>query len=199
MAGSVNWRFGKGGTHTSSRLPTGFIAASLVALLTVCMPVLGEMSDSSATEYRIKAAFLYNFTSFVNWPEGSAGESGFTLCILGKNPFGNQLDKLAGKPVDQARLVIKRIDRPEYLESCRLVFIGDISTARLDETLSLLHDMPVLTVSDTLGFAELGGMIEFRIIANKVRFAINNKAAESAGLSISSKLLNLAANFRRAD
>jgi len=199
MTGFLSRRVWTGEPCSARRLFNRRTVAALAVLLVICVPAISGVPGASSTEYRIKAAFLYNFTSFVNWPEGTTGESGFTLCILGQDPFGTLLDNLAGKLVNNTPLIIKRIGRSEHLGQCRLLFIGETSTQQLRKTLSLLHDTPVLTVSDTTGFTELGGMIEFRVIANKVRFAINNKAAESAGLSISSKLLNLATHSRWDD
>jgi len=181
------------------RLLSRRAAFAVTALLLVCMPALGGMPDTSSTEYRIKVAFLYNFTSFVSWPEAATGETGFTLCVLGHDPFGQLLDKLEGKPAGTASLVVRRIATPAALKECNLVFIGEMPAEQLDAALEALHALPVLTVSDIPGFTNRGGIIEFRIIANKVRFAINRQAAASAGLNISSKLLNLATNFRQDD
>jgi YfiR/HmsC-like len=163
------------------------------------MPAFSGMAGQPSTEYRIKAAFLYNFTSFVTWPEDKAGVAGFTLCVLGDDPFGNLLDKLAGKSVKGTQLTVRRLQNLALLDQCNLVFISEIANGETGDALALLQGLPVLTVSDTRGFTELGGIIEFRIIANKVRFDINLKAAESAGLSISSKLLSLATRFRQMD
>jgi len=172
---------------------------ALAAMALVCMPAFKSLAGQSSTEYRIKAAFLYNFTSFVTWPEDVTGTTGFTLCVLGDDPFGHLLDKLAGKSVNGEQLVIRRLGNPVSLDQCRLVFISEASSGQIGDALAVLHELPVLTVSDTRGFTERGGIIEFRIIDNKVRFDINLAAAESAGLSISSKLLSLASRFRKKD
>jgi hypothetical protein len=172
---------------------------ALVAALLACMPAFSGVTGQPSTEYRIKAAFLYNFTSFVTWPEDPADGAGFTLCVLGDDPFGNLLDKLAGKSVNGRQLVIRRLGSLALLDQCKLVFISVASNDQTGDALALLHELPVLTVSDIRGFTELGGIIEFRVIANKVRFDINLSAAEAAGLTISSKLLSLATRFRRKD
>jgi hypothetical protein len=175
------------------------VTAALATALLVCMPAFSGIAGQPSTEYRIKAAFLYNFTSFVTWPEDLAGGSEFTLCVFGNDPFGDLLDKLAGKPVKDKQLAVRRLDSLALLDQCKLVFISEMPNDQIGAALSLLHDLPVLTVSDMRGFTELGGIIEFRIIENKVRFDINVNAAESSGLSISSKLLSLATRFRRND
>ncbi|MGD8631730.1 MAG: YfiR family protein [Gammaproteobacteria bacterium] len=175
------------------------VIAVLAAALLACMPAFSSMAGQPSTEYRIKAAFLYNFTSFVTWPEAFASQTGFTLCVFGHDPFGNLLDKLAGKSVKNTQLVVRRLESLALLDQCQLVFISEISNDQLGAALAMLQRLPVLTVSDVHGFTELGGIIEFRIIDNKVRFDINVDAAESSGLSISSKLLSLATRFRRSD
>jgi hypothetical protein len=171
----------------------------MAAVLLACMPAFSSIAGQPSTEYRIKAAFLYNFTSFVTWPEALAGQPRFTLCVFGNDPFGDLLDKLAGKPVKSSKLVVRRLESLALLDQCQLVFISETSSDQLGAAMTLLHGLPVLTVSDIHGFTELGGIIEFRIIENKVRFDINSSAAASAGLSISSKLLSLATRFRRGD
>jgi hypothetical protein len=173
------------------------VIPALAAALLVCMPAFSGIAGQPSTEYRIKAAFLYNFTSFVTWPDNLAGESEFTLCVFGDDPFGELLDKLAGKSVRDTQLAVRRLESLALLDQCELVFISEMPNDQLGAALALLHGLPVLTVSDIRGFTELGGIIEFRIIDNKVRFDINIDAAESTGLSISSKLLSLATRFRR--
>jgi hypothetical protein len=175
------------------------VIAALAAALLACMPAFSSIAGQPSTEYRIKAAFLYNFTSFVTWPEEPAGQAGFTLCVFGNDPFGNLLDRLAGKSVKNRQLVIRRLESLALLDQCQLVFISELSGDQLAPALAVLHGLPVLTVSDRHGFTELGGIIEFRIIDNRVRFDINIHAAELAGLSISSKLLSLATRFRQSD
>jgi len=168
-------------------------------MLFACIPALNGIAGQPSTEYRIKAAFLYNFTSFVTWPDDPAGASDFTLCVLGEDPFGRLLDKLTGKSVKGKQLIVRRLGNQALLDQCKLVFISATSSDQIGGALALLQELPVLTVSDVRGFTNQGGIIEFRIIANKVRFDINLNAAESAGLHISSKLLSLATRFRRDD
>ena len=173
-------------------------ARLLAALLLLCLPLPGG-SDTASPELRLMAAYLYNFTSFVSWPDGAQAGDGFTLCVLGEDPFGKLLDGLAGRAVKDTRLVVRRLHGPEQLDQCRLVFFGVTGTARTQAALARLAGLPVLTVSDVRGFTRLGGIIEFTTGAERVGFAINNAAAEAAGLGISSKLLNLASPVRQED
>ena len=165
------------------------ITAALLLLL--CMPVTGKADEAQQTEYRIKTAFLYNFSLFVVWPESAMQErSEFLLCTLGETQFKEQLDTLTGKTVHNKTIVVKRHSQPQEVLDCHLVFIGEQQD--LTETLWTLQKQPVLTVSNIAGFTEKGGIIQFKLIENKVRFRINADAANSAGLSVSSKLLSLA-------
>ena len=163
----------------------------MAALLLWCAPVTATAAEAQQTEYRLKAAFLYNFSRFVVWPQTALQErSEFSLCTLGETRFKGQLDSLVGKIVHNRAIVVKRFYQVEDVLSCHLVFIGE----KQDQTepLRTLQEQPVLTVSNVAGFTERGGIIQFMLIANKVRFRINTDAARSAGLTISSKLLSLA-------
>ena len=165
--------------------------AALLMLTLLSTPATGTPDEAQRTEYRIKTAFLYNFSRFVSWPEAVLqGSSEFSLCTLGSTPFEEQLDTLTGKTVHGKTLVVKRFDRPEDTLDCQLVFIGQSDEP--GEALWILKERPVLTVSDAAAFTEKGGMIQFRVIDNKIRFRINVDTARAAGLTISSKLLSLA-------
>jgi hypothetical protein len=164
---------------------------ALLLILLLLTPVAGPADEAQHTEYRIKSAFLYNFSRFTSWPEAALqGRSEFSLCTLGSTRFGAQLDTLTGKTVHSKTLVVKHFGRPEELVDCQLVFISQSNT--LAETLWILQELPVLTVSDAAAFTEQGGIIQFELVNNKVRFRINVDAARTAGLTISSKLLSLA-------
>ena len=169
------------------------MAAAALATLLFCTPSWSHADDTQASEYRIKAAFLYNFSRFTNWPDETTSDSaGFNLCVIGNNPFGDALDSLAGKTVRNRSLVIHASDQVEIEKSCHLVFIGTTEPVQTTAILAPLMHRPVLTVSDSEGFTEQGGIIELKLVERKVRFEINIDAAERAGLVISSKLLNLA-------
>ncbi len=166
----------------------------LLALLLVWLPGYGLAGDADQTEYRIKAAFLYNFARFVKWPDIPTGH--FTLCVLGTDPLGEQLDEFMNKMVHERPLRVMHLNSLALVDDCQMVFIGRSDTHRLHEFISLLREQPVLTVSDIENFIENGGIIGLRLIDNKVRFDVNIDAADTAGLSISSKLLTLATKIR---
>lgn len=167
------------------------IVCRLLTVLLLSVPASALSHEAQVLEHQVKTAFLYNFTRFVSWPEASLqNRTEFNLCVIGANPFGAHLDKLAGKTVQNNTLVVKHLSSLAMLDDCQLVYIGE--HANLTEILLLLREQPVLTVSDTDDFIEQGGIIQFMLVQNNVRFRINVVAANNANLSISSKLLSLA-------
>ena len=150
--------------------------------------------DSAPQEYKVKAAFLYNFTLFVEWPaEAFTGnDSPLTVCILGKSPFGEAMDSLRGKMAKKRKLVIRQINRVEEMGNCHVLFVSTSEKMHLPNILAAIKNQNVLTVSDMDRFAQAGGIINFITLEDKVRFEINLKAAQQAGIRISSQLLKLA-------
>ena len=184
--------------HLDRTIRTHSVLPALLVMLLFCAPVLSMAADQLVTEYRIKAAFLFNFTRFVNWPEQPASDS-FTLCVLGEDPFGIHLDPLESKVVNGRALAIRRIQDTTATDNCQMVYISESVTGEIGAILSRLSQAPVLTVSDSERFTEQGGIIQFRLIDNKVRFDININAASDSGLNISSKLLSLANAVTKGD
>jgi hypothetical protein len=151
-------------------------------------------------EYQVKATYLYNFGRFVKWPgtvPGGKGDS-FSVCVLGQDPFGPILDAtLAGETLDGKPVVLRRISKPQDAGECRILFISSTEEKRLKEILTSLEEGGVLTVSDMPGFTRRGGMIQFVLEGDKVRFEINLESAEGARLVLSSELLKVAASVKR--
>ncbi len=145
-------------------------------------------------EYEIKAAYLYNFINYIDWPADalSSGGSTLTIGIVGESPFGPALDPLKGKQIKGRTLAVKQLASAKDLEQCQIMFICPSEKARLSEILGQLKDARILTISEIDGFAERGGIINFISERNKVRFEINTDAARRTGLTISSELLKLA-------
>ncbi|HYG64997.1 MAG TPA: YfiR family protein [Thermoanaerobaculia bacterium] len=172
------------------------VLLALLALVPlVPAALLGQRAASP--EYQVKAAFLYNFTKFVEWLDARPGErSPLRLCVLGNDPFGETLDGIVfGEMVGSRPLLPERVDAGEplnSLRSCQVLFVSRSERARVREVLESLAETPVLTVSDLQGFLDAGGHIQFVMQGNKVRFAIDQAAAERSRLRISSKLLRLA-------
>ena len=161
-------------------------------LCAVLAPQITRAESPVVTEYHVKAAFLYNFSRFVNWPQPI--EQTFRICVIGENPFGKLLDSLIGKSVHDSILVVEEHSTLENVHDCQMAYISPSLEKQIDPVLAELKKHPILTVSDIDGFTHAGGMIELNLNGKKVSFAINTSAADTAGLSISSKLLNLATN-----
>jgi hypothetical protein len=158
---------------------------------------IGFKCHAQPTEYQIKAAFIYNFARFTDWPAGAfaGANSPMTLGVLGKNVFGDDLaNAINGKTINGHPLQFKHFDSIPDATNCQVLFISASEKDDLSKILAQLHGTSILTISETDGFMEAGGMINLTIVDQKVRFEINNDAAKKAGLTISSKLLSLAIN-----
>ncbi len=156
--------------------------------------------QSKPNEYQVKAAYLYNFGRFVQWPTKDAvnNDSPFTICVLGQDPFGPVLDStLAGESLGGKPIATKRIAKPQEASDCRILFINSKEESRLQEILAELDGAAVLTVSDMPAFSRRGGMIQFVLDGDKVRFEINLTSAEAAKLVLSSELLKVATSVRK--
>ncbi|HWM90554.1 MAG TPA: YfiR family protein [Thermoanaerobaculia bacterium] len=166
---------------------------AILAALLLAGPVTPAAAQTP--EYDLKAAFLYNFVKFVEWPEDAFdGERApVAICVFGEDPFGRTLDAvIQGERVGERRLVVQRPDSLDDLKDCHVLFVSRSERERMREVLDEVEGRPVLTVSDTDGFLRAGGVINFVPEGSKVRFRINPEAAERGGLRISSKLLRLA-------
>jgi len=165
----------------------------VLALLTI-EPLPLSAEAPTPREYKVKSAFLYNFVHFVDWPASAftSAQSPFTVGILGKNPFGADLESLNGQSIKNRKLLVKTLRSIEEAKDCQLLFISNSERGRLLQILSALQGIPVLTVSDIEGFAASGGMIHFVTLEDKVRFEINLKEAQAVKLNLSSQLLKLA-------
>jgi hypothetical protein len=165
----------------------------VAALALLAHPVSARAESALEHEYQIKAAYLFNFINYVDWPPDFLPATGDTLTIgiIGENPFG-AFDLLKGKTVKGRTLVLKTITSAKDLEGCQIVFISASEKARLADVLVELKDFHGLTVGEIDGFAAQGGVINFVSERNKVRFEINRDAAKRLGLNISSELLKLA-------
>lgn len=154
-------------------------------------------------EYQLKAAFLYNFSKFVQWPSEcfSNETSPIVIAVLGESPFGDELENAVhGRMVSGRPIVIKIIDSLESLEesgSAQVLFVGAKEERRLGDSLDPLHRANILTVGETPRFSAMGGIITFILAEDKVRFEINQGAGEQADLKINAQLLKLALPVRK--
>jgi hypothetical protein len=141
-------------------------------------------------EYRLKAAFLFNFMVYTDWP----AEVGSTLhlCIYGADPFGRDIDALQGKAVGSRAVAVLRRAEGESTGTCQIVFISSTAIDSLPRVLASVRDRAVLTVADSAGAARQGVVLNMSVQQGRVSFEANLHAARSGRLNLSSKLLRLA-------
>jgi hypothetical protein len=146
-------------------------------------------------EYQVKAAFLYNFAKFVEWPPEAfkSPKDPILVCVLGHNPFGNALEEaIRGKSIAGRAFAYRHVSDAESASACQILFVGSEESKHFRSLLENLKPMGILTVGEAQGFAASGGVINFKLDDGRVRFEINMAAAEHEQLHISAKLLSLA-------
>jgi hypothetical protein len=161
----------------------------LILLLTLSGAGLWS-SAAGISEYQLKAVILYNFASFTKWPASAA--PGMNFCVLGRDPFGELIDALENKTVYGEKIKIIRLLSDREIAACRLVFISDSESDRLEQVLSGARKRGILTLSDIPGSARRGVMIEIVLEGSRLAFEINLHSVKDAGMELSSRMLNLA-------
>jgi hypothetical protein len=170
------------------------LAAGIGVLLGLAAgPCRSQAPGKPALEYQVEAAFLLNFTRFVEWPSAAfaSDKSPITICILGPDPFGRELDRmLEGEAVNARKIVAERVQRIPGPQVCQVLFLSEEARGAAE----LLPGVTpgVLTVGEGDGFLRDSGMIAFVLDNRRVRFDINEAAAKRAGLRMSAKLLSVA-------
>jgi len=170
----------------------------LGAALWVGWPGLQRAAAEAVLEYEVKAAFLLNFTKFTEWPAGAFAnpDSPLTICILGQDPYGRALDDVVqGEQVNGHKLAVRRISENPEPQACQVVFIGN-GEKEIRRILGGLG-RGVLTAGEGRDFIRDGGIIAFVLENRRVRFDINQSAAEAAGLKLSSQLLSVARSVEK--
>lgn len=179
-----------------------------VSVCIVSMALAGGLSSQAALqtrssgqslEYQVKAAYLLNFTRYVEWPpEIVSGDSTLNICVVGADPFGQVLDAtIAGRTAHGRPLRVRRIHSAAESDRCQMVFLTRDTWQRDPESLRALSQVGSLTVGESEQFARGGGVIGFVIVDETVRFVVNDEARDRAGLRISSRMLSLAAAIYR--
>ena len=180
-------------------LLTAQLKVRLAWLLAVALAGSGAPTSRAApappSENQVKAAFLLNFTAFIEWPKTAFPDekAPIVIGVLGDDPFGKILDELlAGETVAGRPLALRRLARGADLSTCHLLFIADSERGRWADILGQLRDRPCVTVANGPDFVRTGGVIEFTQERGRIRFRINQAALQPHRVSISSKLLRLA-------
>lgn len=193
--GTGAYRRGIGSANWQRRLAC--LSVALGCILPAFVEANAQSGRFSAPE--IEAAYLFNFGKFVRWPQrASTVGSSFSVCVMGDDPFGGALHKtVAGETIDDKKVVDKHISQPQEAANCSILYISTAEAGQLNKTLAVVKDLPVLTVSDMPDFMERGGIIEFVVQGNRVRFAVNLEPTQRNGLMLSSELLKVALEVKR--
>ena len=173
--------------------------AHKVGRLLLVLAVLWVNSDThlraqSASEYDVKATFLFNFARFVEWPAEvfPQKDTPIVIGVVGRDPFGHVLDTTAfGKYINGRRVLVQRFGPTQDWRACHLLFISKSEARQMSSLIERLNGASVLTISDADGFIESGGIIKLVVEDYQVRFVINSVAADRARLKLSSKLQHL--------
>src|SRR5687768_951146 len=162
----------------------------------LCLFAQGRLtSQTSASEYQVKAVFLYNFSHFITWPAIAFEDqySTFNIGIIGDDPFGPYLEAaVAGERIGTHVIRVQRYRSVTEIQNCHILYIGSKDPVEIKKVLNAVEGRKILTVGDTPNFARWGGMIRFYTDQNRIRLQINNTIAKAEGLKISSKLLRVA-------
>ncbi len=169
------------------------VLIGLAILVWITSPVCADLQESRAL--KIKAAFLVQFSKYITWPAHSfAGpDTPIIIGILGRDPFGSQLDKISRSFKAQKRNTsVRRLRSLSDAEQCHILYISLEESKQIADITTVLFEKPIVLVSDTDGFLDLGGTIQFIIVAGKIRFNISLSGNKKKELEISSKLLKVA-------
>ena len=168
---------------------------SPIRLAWIAVVLLAASARAQVADYQVKAAFLYNFAKFVEWPPQvfKTARDPIAICVLGKNPVGDALDEaVAGKAVEGRTFLVRQITEINPGSNCQILFVSSSERKRFRSMAASMKGAGILTVGEAQDFAAEGGVINFKLEAGRIRLEINLDAAEQAQLRISSKLLSLA-------
>jgi hypothetical protein len=169
-------------------------AVAALSSLILAVPSPSSAQPAPAPEYMVKAAFLYNFIKFIEWPEGSlpSDSAVINLCVMEESPLGRAVETMQANTVKGRKIAVNYMKKTFDTSSCQILFIGNSDKRYLQSMLSSVSGKQVLTVGEFEGFARSGGIISFIIVDKRISFRINIDAAKRAGLTISAQLLKLA-------
>ncbi len=149
-----------------------------------------SLKSEPLPEYRLKVAFIYNFIAYTEWPDEL--DLYVKLCLLGDQPFGEEIDSLEGRRVNQYYITVLNKKHSESLQACDALYIADNVIYNLQEILEKIGSKPVLTIADSKHAIENGIMLNMIVAQGKIKFEANYKSARSVGFRLNSKLLRLA-------
>ncbi|VAW60415.1 hypothetical protein MNBD_GAMMA11-3392 [hydrothermal vent metagenome] len=176
--------------HNSSLLST---------TLTLALTLWSSLAYSEISrEYELKAAYLLNFARFIYWPQNAFKNDpdSFYICVYGHNPFGENMDWMSDKKINNRHVKFIYVADFKYAENCHIAYIGKSRKSQYLKVINIYSRKAVLTVSDIEGFSESGGMIGFVRVANKMKFEINVNKSTASGIKYRSQLLEVAETLR---
>lgn len=176
------------------------LMALLAAVFPAFEPAIG--AEPSSREYAIKAAFLYKFADYIEWPASAFASAGspLSICVIGEDPFGAALDSLAAGERAAGRVIaVRHLPTPEGAANCNVAYVGARTPDELARMLAAFAGKPVLTVTDEVDEARPHGIVNFVLRDNHVRFDIDARLAADDRLAISSKLLSIAVAVRATE
>jgi hypothetical protein len=169
----------------------------MIAVLTAALPC---RADAPTREYQVKAAFIYNFTAFVQWPDSAfaSKDSPFVVATIGTDPFDGALEQaMRGKSVAGRSVVVQHFASIDSMSPCELLFVPASQDSSLNDLFAKLNGLPVLTVGESDSFSPAGGAIRFFVEEKKMRFEIDPDSTNGAGLKVSAKLMKLARIYKK--
>jgi uncharacterized protein DUF4154 len=175
------------------RVRLGWLTAGVAILL--WFPIHAPAIAQTVSESQVKAAYLYNFAKFVEWPEQAfaSPDAPIQLCVLNDPSIGSELSQIVkGRAVANHPVKVVLVQSPEQSRTCHILFISRSQSGQARHSIDVLRNSSVLTVGETKGFVEDGGIMNFVLQDDRVQFQVNHKAARQAGLSLSSRLLAVA-------
>ncbi|MDP1947537.1 MAG: YfiR family protein [Nitrospirota bacterium] len=179
-----------GGARAALR--TALTALCIVIFSSVCTGIRAQAQEPNA-EYQLKAAFLFNFAKFVEWPDSSSSSSSapLTICVLGNDPFGASLDAIEEKTIKGRALAVKRLRSIGGTKDCQILYVSPNELTHMAEIVRSLQKTPVLTVCDVESCAEAGIMLNMRMVENRVQLDMNLDVVQRTPLKVSSQLMKL--------
>jgi hypothetical protein len=170
---------------------------AVIAVVTATIPC---RADAPTREYKVKAAFIYNFTQFIQWPDAAfaSKDSVFIVATVGTDPFDGALDDaMAGKTVANHSVTVEHFATVDNIGACQLLFVPASQDSSLSALFAKINGVPVLTVGESDAFPQAGGGIRFFLEDNKIRFEINPDPIEAVGIKVSAKLMKLARIYQK--
>ncbi len=168
---------------------------SLVLACAWSLADLNAAEGAEPLEPRVKAAFLYKFASYVEWPESAFGqpEAPFTIAVVGADPIASELKQaVAGRRVNDRPIAVKQLRPGESIVGAHILFLGNSVTPQLGSLLKAARPFPVLTVTESEGALAEGSVINFVMVDQRIRFEISRESANRSKLRLSSRLLAVA-------